>query len=283
MSLLLLFCCAAATFPPMPVGVGILPEAYLAERIGGSYIRVSVLVSAGQNYHTYEPTPKQLAGLAEASLYFQIGLAFENRLIAKLRSENPAVRVVDLLPGIALRPMEAEPDAAEEGHHSHGAMDPHVWLNPLNAKILAQNMAGEIQRADPAHAGAYAANLQALEHDLDALHARVSATLAPFKGKTFYVYHPSFGYFADAYGLRQSAVEIDGKEPTARQLATLIERAKKEGVRAILVQQQFPIKPAETIAREIGGEAITVDPLAQDYPGGIEHIAQSLCRAWRQP
>ncbi|MCX5758703.1 MAG: zinc ABC transporter substrate-binding protein, partial [Candidatus Hydrogenedentes bacterium] len=275
-----LFCCTIAMAEPLKAGVGILPQAYLAERIGGPNIEVAVLVGPGQNYHTYEPTPKQLADLAGASLYFQMGLSFEKRLVEKIVSANPNVRVVDLLEGIALRPMDAEPG---EEHPGHGAMDPHVWLNPLDAKILARNMAGALQQRDPAHAAAYASNLGALDKDLDALHARVSDLLTPFKGRTFYVYHPSFGYFADVYGLKQAAVEIEGKEPTARQLAALIDRAKKEGVRAIFVQQQFPRKCAEAVAREIGGKVIAVDPLARDYVAGVESIAQSLHDVWTQP
>ncbi len=275
-----LFCCSIGVAEPLKAGVGILPPAYLAERIGGAQIQVAVLVGPGQNFHTYEPTPKQLADLAGASLYFQMGLSFEKRLVEKIVSANPNVRVVDLLEGIALRPMDAEPC---DEHLGHGAMDPHVWLNPLDAKILARNMARALRQYDPVHAAAYGSNLDALDKDLDALHARVSALLAPFKGRTFYVYHPSFGYFADVYGLKQAAVEIEGKEPTARQLAALIDRAKAEGVRAIFVQQQFPRKSAEAVAREIGGKVVAVDPLARDYLAGVETIAQNLHDTWTQP
>ena len=100
--------------------------------------------------------------------------------------------------------------------------------------------------------------------------------LAPCKGKTFYVYHPAFGYFADAYGLKQVSVEIEGKEPTAKQLADLITRAKADGVHVIFVQQQFPRKSAEAIAQEIDGVVIPIDPLSENYVANLEDIARKL-------
>lgn len=272
-----LLVCLAAFGEPLAVGVGILPQAYLAERIGGGHLSVSVLVGPGQNYHTYEPTPKQLADLAGSSVYFEIGFAFEQRLVEKITAANAKVSIVDQREGITLRAMDEEPC---ESDHGHGTQDPHVWMNPRNMQVLGTNMARALERIDGAHATEYKANLELLNRDLEALDRQVSATLAPFRGRTFYVYHPAFGYLADAYGLKQSAVEIEGKEPTARQLAALIERAKGEGVRAILVQQQFPRKAAETVAREIGGRVIAVDPLAKDYIAGIETIAQSLRDSW---
>jgi len=267
---------------PLKAGVGILPLAYLAERIGGGRVEAPVLVGPGQNYHVYEPTPKQLADLAGASVYFEMGFPFEKRVVAKMASANPNLRAINVIEGIVLRSMDEEP--CEKHHtHDHGNLDPHVWLNPLNAQIIARNMARVFKESDPPHEAFYSANLELLEKDLDTLHARVSAILKPFKGRTFYVYHPAFGYFADVYGLKQRPVEIEGKEPTARRLAELIERAKQENVQAILVQQQFPHKFAEAVAREIGGRVISVDPLARDYIAGIESIAQCLCEAWAQP
>lgn len=271
---------ALAATDPICVGVGILPVANVIQSLGAQHVRVTVLVGPGQNYHTYEPTPKQVSEIAAASLYFQMGLSFERRLIGKIQSASPTLRVVDLLDGITLRPMDTDQD---DGHAEHETADPHVWLSPLNVKILARNAEKMLQESDPTNAAAYSANLAALERDLDALHARVATTLAPFKGRTFYVYHPSFGYFADLYGLKQKAIEVDGKEPTARQLTELIDRARAEHVHAILVQVQFPRKPAEAIAREIGGKVIAVDPLAGDYVTGIDALALSLAEAWTAP
>ena len=267
----------AAYAGPFRAFVSIAPQAYLVERVGGASVTVGVLVPPGQNYHTFEPTPKQLAGLAEAMIYFRLGLAFETRLLEKAGAANTGLRVVDMCKGIALRPM-----MEHDEHETSGALDPHVWLNPLNAKILAANVCEGLSAADPAHAAEFARNLAALEQDLDAAHERITQLLAPFKGGSFYVYHPAFGYFADAYGLKQVPVEIDGKEPTAKQLGELMTKARADRVRVILVQQQFPKKSAEAVAKEIGGAVVSVDPLAHDFLAMIEDIARKIADALKK-
>jgi zinc transport system substrate-binding protein len=272
---------ASSANPPLKTFVSIAPQAYLVERVGGPSVSVDVLVGPGQNHHTFEPTPKQLADLAGARIYFRIGLPFENRLMEKIQAANAALQIVDTRTGLMLRRMEAFDDEDHDASATGGgAVDPHVWLSPANANVIAANIAKALRELDPARAAEYDRNLGALQKDLDDLNARVSQLLAPFRGNTFYVYHPAFGYFADAYGLKQAAVEIEGKEPTARQLARLIAKARAEGVRVIFVQQQFPKKAAETIANEVGGAVIPIDPLARDYLANLEDIALKIRNAW---
>ena len=278
-SLVALFAVSALLFGPVAraqvkVFVSIAPQAYLIERIAGPLAPANVLVGPGQNHHTFEPTPKQMADLAGASLYFTIGLPFEKRLLEKIQSANPGIKCIDTREGIALRTMETADEHAEpDSDHGHGAVDPHVWLSPLNAKIIAANICRGLKEADRAHSADYDRNLAALQRELNECHARISKVLAPLRGDAFYVYHPALGYFANAYGLRQIAVEIEGKEPTAKQLAELITRAKADGVRVIFVQQQFPKRAAEAIAKEVGGAVVSIDPLAYDYVRNLEGMA----------
>ena len=96
------------------------------------------------------------------------------------------------------------------------------------------------------------------------------------EGRSFFVFHPSFGYFADDYGLEQVAVETGGSEPSARQLARLIREARDAEVRVIFVQPQFSRKSAETIASEIGGAVVPIDPLARDYIENLERMARAV-------
>ncbi len=268
---------AADACAQMNVFVSIAPQADFVERIAGPLASVNVLVGPGQNHHTFEPTPKQMAELASAKLYFTIGLPFETRLLEKIRASNPGLKCVDTCEGVALRAMETGDEHAEhDDGHGPGATDPHVWLSPLNAKIIASNVAKALKEADAAHTAEYERNLAELLKALDESHSRISGILAPFKGDAFYVYHPAFGYFADAYGLRQIAVEIEGKEPTAKQLADLIKRAKADHVRVIFVQQQFPRRAAEAVAKEVGGVVVSVDPLCHDYVRNLESISEQF-------
>ena len=112
------------------------------------------------------------------------------------------------------------------GHESHGhghshdadGLDPHTWLNPLIAKIQAATIATTLIQIDPAHRAIYEENLKKFEVDLDNINTELINSLAPIRGKSFFVFHPAFGYFADAYGLKQVAVEVEGKKPTAGSL-----------------------------------------------------------------
>jgi len=281
------------------VFVGINPVAYFVERVGGSNVEVGVLVGPGQDPHTFELTPRVVAKLAKARVLFQMGFPFEETLIKKAGSTFKNLEVVDLQQGIKLRPMTEEELEAEEAaheaehehghghghgeaeehehHHEAGEMDLHTWLDPQLAKIQAKTIADTLIRIDPSHKEKYEQNLKDFQSDLDALHEQLTGALAPVKGKGFFVFHPALGYFGEAYGLKQIPVEIGGKEPTARQLARLIELAKEDGVRIIFVEPQFPKKSAETLAKSIGGAVVFIDAHgAHDYLWTLRDIATKL-------
>ena len=266
--------------------VSILPVAYFVERVGGPNVEVSVLVGPGQDPHTFEPTPKLMTKLANARVLFKMGFPFEETLIKKVGSSFKNVEVVDLQQGIKLRAMTEEETEAEEAEHGHGKaeehgheagdMDQHTWLDPQLAKIQAKTIADTLIRIDPNHKDQYEKNLKDFQADLDAIHEQLKKALAPVKGKSFFVFHPAYGYFGDAYGLKQIAVQLGGKEPTARQLARLIELAKEDGVRVIFVQPQFSKKSAEALAKSIDGAVVPLDDLAPDYLKNLQEMAAKL-------
>jgi len=260
--------------------VTILPQAYFVERIGGKHVAVEVMVGPGQSYHSYEPAPRQMADLAGARVYFTIGVPFERTLVEKIHSTNPHLVVVDTREGIKLRPSTDHCEDELHDHPGEGNKDPHIWLDPKLVKTQAQTIATALARLDPAHALDYDANCRAFQADLDAADARAAKTLAPYKGREFFVFHPSFGYFGDAYGLKQLAVEESGKEPGGRDLAEMIERAKKAGVHTIFVQPQFATSSARTVASEIGGDLVSLDPLAKDYLANLDVMAGKIAASF---
>ena len=237
--------------------VSILPQAYFVERIGGSYVDVEVLVGPGQSPATYEPTPKQMAELSRAQVYFRIGTPFEKGFIDKTKKTYKNLHIVDTRKGVPLRYFR----------HSNGAEipDPHIWLDPKRVKIQAQTIYETLSKFDPSHKSVFENNLQAFLADLDRIDSEISHTLTAVKGGKLYVFHPAYGYFAESYGLTQVAVEIEGKQPSAKQLKGLIESAKNDKVKVIFVEPQFAGKNAETIAREIGGAVVPINPLPGDY------------------
>jgi zinc transport system substrate-binding protein len=147
-------------------------------------------------------------------------------------------------------------------------------------KTQARTVAEALIEADPDNADAYRANLAALVKRIDAAHQRVAEQLAPHAGETLFVYHPAFGYFAEAYGLHQEAVEIEGKEPSPRELQRLVGEAKSDGVRVVFVQPQFDQRSARVVADAIGGTVKPLDPLAHDVIANVETMAVTVAEAF---
>lgn len=291
---------------PLTVGVSIPPQAYFVQRVGGEYVRILTLVEPGQSPHSYEPTPRQMTALAEAGLYFSIGVEFERQTLPRLGKLFPKMAIVDTRAGVPLRKMSADAHCEHEhehdgehddhaGHqhegehheehgetqptehdHAAGEADPHIWLSPALVKIQARTICIALSSKDPAHADEYKRNLAAFEADLDKIHERLAEALKPLKGQEVFVFHPAYGYFMDEFGLRQVPVEIAGKEPTARQLAQLIDRAKAVGVHAVFVQPQFSKKTAQAVAEAIEGAVVAMDPLAADYLDNLERMAEAV-------
>lgn len=283
------------------VFVSILPEKYFVERIGGDNVIARVLVGPGQSPATYEPTPRQMAELSQSRVFFRIGVPFEDSLMPKIQSTFKDLTVVDTRKGIALRKMESdvehhgheadeahghaekggdEADKHEDREHGHdhiaGAPDPHIWLDPIRVKTVARNICDALVRVDPSRAAVYRKNLKAFRDDLDRVNAQIARALAPIKGKELFVFHPAYGYFADRYGLKQVAVEIGGKEPSAKQLSSLIDKARHDHVKVIFVQPQFDMKYAKTIANATGAAVVSLDPLAADYIKNLQDMATKV-------
>jgi zinc transport system substrate-binding protein len=267
--------------PALGVFVSILPLAYFVERIGAERVQVETLVKPGQEPHTFEPTPQQMVRLAEAQLFFRIGVEYENSLLPRIESTMKGLAVVDCRTGIKLRHLETragdeDNDGEHEEHGEHGGTDPHIWLSLRNAIRIAGTIRETLVHLDPAGKDLYDRGHDDLVDDLKALDQRISETLAPVRGRPFFVFHPAFGYFAADYGLEQIAVETGGTQPSARQLARLIEEAQEAGVRVIFVQPQFSQKSAEIVATEIGGAVVPIDPLAGDYIENLERMAGAV-------
>lgn len=263
---------AGAIEARMPVFVSILPQADFAREIGGDLVDVNVLVGPGHSPAIYEPTPRQMAALATAQVFFCAGVPFERGLVPKIAA-SPT--------GPTLAGPRPTTGTAAHGHdHSHvGDLDPHTWLDPIQAMALADTICAHFSLLLPEHAAELATRRDQLKERLKALDADIRQILAPFTGAEFFVFHPAYGHFARRYDLVQVAVESGGGEPGARQLATVIDQAKAAGAQVIVVQPQFSRRSAQTIADAVGAEILVLDPLAKDYEANLRHIAAELASA----
>ncbi|WP_243361860.1 metal ABC transporter solute-binding protein, Zn/Mn family [Fundidesulfovibrio terrae] len=276
---------APALAAPLPVMVSVAPQKYLVERLAGPLAEVSVMVQPGADAHSFEPKPSQMVQAAKARLYLAQGVEFEQTWLPKLAKTNSGLTVADTLAGIELMPMDEhhEDHDGKPHEHSEKEMDVHTWTSPSLAKVQAVNIARALTQADPANAGAYAANLAALQAEIDALDARIRKILEGVPaGSEFIVFHPAWAYFARDYGLKEQAIESGGKEPGPRKLKELVEHAKASKARVVFVQPQFSRKSAQTVAEAIGAKLVEADDLAPDWSANLLAVANSLADALRK-
>lgn len=291
--LLLLLCyCSCADLvlaeQKLSITVSIQPQKYFVDRIGNDLVEVTVMVPVGASPHSYEPKPQQMVALAKSSIYFAVGVRFEDAWLDKLSAANSDMLVVHTEAGIERRFMASHTHFDEAGEeapklHSaspgsdHGGVDPHIWLSPPLAMLQARNILAGLLQVDPQHRHVYEANYRDFITELVDLDNKIREIFWQ-KGKElkFMVVHPAWGYFADAYGLGQVPVEIEGKEPKARDLQQLIELARQSGIRVLFVQPQFSTKSAQTIADAIGGRIVFADPLALDWRKNLLQVAQEI-------
>lgn len=290
-----------ATSEALTVTVSIVPQQYFVERIGGDRVTVNVMVEPGSSPATYEPKPEQLKALDQAAAYFSIGVPFETVWLDRIAEANPDMVMVDTIADIERMPMASHHhhDEDEEGHadddHSEGEAegdhedddhsedeaglpDPHVWVSPALVKVQAQVIYEALAALDPESEAAYRANLDAFIADIEALEGDIQATLAALESSKFIVFHPAWGYFAHDFGLEQVPIEVGGQEPSAQELAALIEEAQEENIRVIFAQPEFSTSDAETIAREIGGEVLLISPLAPDWLANMRQVAETFAK-----
>ena len=263
------------------VFVSIAPQKYFLQQIGRQRVEVQVMVQPGASPATYEPKPRQMAAISRTRIYFAIGVPFEKAWLKKIAVANPDMQVVHTDHGIQKIPMAA--NRIESGRHGekdhqdqHGEFDPHIWLSPPLVMIQARTILNALAEIDPDHRALYETNTNVFLSELEALDADLKDTFADKQGFEFLVFHPSWGYFARSYGLKQLPIEIEGKDPKPAQLKALIEHAKKKHINVIFVQPQFSSKSAELVAKEIGGRMIIADPLASDWPANLREVARKL-------
>ncbi len=264
----------------LQVATSIEPLAFFIQRIGGEHVSVTVMVPPGGDPHSYEPTPRQMAGLSSAALFVKAGsgVEFELDWMPRLLDLNKAMAVCDASSGVRLLQMSPESEHEEHGRdgHHHGRYDPHFWLSPANARLIAANVARSLAAVDPANRTMYEHNLALLDRDLQALDGELRRTFSGMAGRRFIVFHPAWGYFAHDYGLEQVAIEQEGKTVTPVQMERVIRIARASGIRTVFVSPQFSTAQADAVAQDIGGSSARLDPLSRDYLNNLRQAAAAI-------
>ena len=243
------------------VAASIMPQKEFIEGVGGDKVKVIVMVPPGADPHTYEPQPSQLKELSKAKIYFQMGsgIEFEKTWMERLKELNPNMKIINCSEGIELM-----------------KEDPHVWTSPRNAIIIVENICKALEEEDPNNKEYYNENMEKYVSRLEKLDGEFNQTLTEKQNRKILVYHPAWAYLCRDYKLEQITIEKEGKEPSPQTLAKIIQEAKKDNIKIIIVSPQSNKQSAQAIADEIDAKIVTIDPLAENYIENMEKMLQIL-------
>jgi zinc transport system substrate-binding protein len=272
-------------------------------------VEVHNLLPPGGSPHTFEPSAEDAAAIENADLMFVVGLSLDNWLerLAKASGEQFARKIIVLSGGIETIPLKEESLSEGEEHHDedahshehshnheheheHGSIDPHIWMDPVNVKKMAENARDALIAAKPDKKEYFTANCEAYKAKLDELDKKYQETLSKFEKKNFITFHSFLGYTAKKYGMNQVAVlAVDpGKEPDPQHIIRSIEILRKNNVKVVFAEPQFSKKASESIANEIGGKVVSVDPMGSlndperdSYQKNMEQNLKSLSEAFQ--
>lgn len=234
--------------------VSIEPLKYVVGRIVGNDFTIGVLVPTNSSPETYEPTPRQRIAIDNAKMVFATGLmAFEQRVVEKMARPE---QISNLSNDIEL--IAGECSHCNQGH-AHG-VDPHIWTSPEELRIMARNAYNAIMQHYP-DSVKYTAAYQLLDAELEQLSTWCRDKIESSVTQAFVIYHPALTYYARSYNIEQIAIENEGKEPSAKRMAEIIELSRKKGVDCLLYQVEFPRSMVEVIANDMNIEPIEINPL----------------------
>jgi zinc transport system substrate-binding protein len=254
------------------ITVSIAPFKYFVKAIGGDDFNVNIMVPSGANPHIYEPFPKQIFKLRQSVGYVSNGyLGFEITWLDRFYDTNRTMKKLSLSKNI--EPLGSM--SHHDGEYVEGA-DPHYWVSPKSALIMASSMRDFICELNPDNKIKYEANYQDLLSRIQVLDKRASELFSVVQSRSFMIFHPNLGYLARDYRLEEISVEYEGKEPPPSKLKELIDRARTDRIKTIFVQREYDSKNARAIAHEIGAKLKIIDPLSEDWMASTTGIINDL-------
>ena len=255
--------------------VSIAPYRTFVKAIVGDSMDVMMIVPPGSSSHTFEPTPKQMIAASHANLWFSIGESFEDKFNKAISNYNKSMEIVDLRQGVEM--IKIDPSTS----HYHCSCqknfeDIHFWLSPKEVATQVKTVASTLIKKYPENAEFYKKNLIDFLKKIDNLDIEIKTLLKDSSGKILFVSHPAYAYFARDYGLVQLSVEVEGKDPTSRQLTDLIKKIKDANVKLVFIQPQYSNKGAYLIAKQLNASIVSIDPYSEDFFGNMLTIAKNI-------
>ncbi len=250
------------------VTVTIEPFRYFVNQIAGNKVNVNVMVPAGSNPETYEPTARQMVELSKSILYFKVGrIGFEETWMKKLIQNAPDMKVIDTSVGI--RPAKTE----------GGIIDPHTWMSISSVRIITKNIYETLCKQQPKDSNEFKSNYALFIKRLNSLEKQIALLMTKSNHshvKSFIIYHPALTYFARDYGITQLPIEEEGREPSIAQIQALIDKAKREVITTVFIQKEFANRNTQTFLNATHTHPIEINPLRYDWDTEMIHIAKNL-------
>lgn len=252
----------------------------VVRQVGGDAVNLTVLLPVGADPHGFDPAPADAAAVADADVVFVNGLGLEEFLEPLLANASDSARLVVVSDGIQTTGLSHDHDHGDEADHDHAdetdndhadevgsgddGDDPHVWTNPINVTIWAQNIARALSEVDPEHGEAYTSNALDYAAELAELDAWVQDQIEgiPAQDRLLVTDHAVFRYFAERYGMEQVGTILPGfsslAEPSAQEVAQLEDIIRDLGVKAVFVGNTANSALAERIADDTGVQFVTL-------------------------
>lgn len=257
------------------VSVSILPQKYLVEKIAGDYLQVNVMIPPGMSPETCDLSTEQLKKLYDSDICFTIGhLPFELTHLAPVVKQRKDIRIINHSEGIKL--LSGSCGHQHHNGHEHSGVDPHIWSSPRYVAQMAQQIFKALSEQYPTQKEKFEEGYKTLSKEIETVKEKADSALNEKRGSMFLIYHPALTYLADDYGLQQVAIENEGKEPNPAHLKHIIDLAKEKNIHIIFIQSQFDKNNALSVAKEIGGEVIPIDPLAENWTEEINKLIKVL-------
>lgn len=252
------------------ITVSIVPQQFFVHQIADTLFDVNVIVPTGSSPATYEPTPKQMMSLSKSDIYFRIGhIGFEKAWIDKIKSVNKKLKIIDTSEGIKLI---FDDNHSHNHNDNHKGANPHIWLSPPLVKQQAKTIANKIIKYYPQYLPLIQANLKVFLHKIDSVDKKINDNLENIEERSFIVFHPVWSYFAQRYKLHQVAIENNGKEASIKRMIEIVDFAKNNNIKNILVQKEFDTNQAQSIANEIKGNVLIMNPLGYNWFATMSQI-----------
>jgi len=296
------------------ITVTIPPLAWFVEAIAGDDFTINVMLPPGADHHIWEPLPAQINSLSGSEAFIMNGqLEFENAWMERFRQVNSKMEILDLSRSIELigaeghhedegdtdhegkhegdtgedpeGQREAETGDGHEGHnhdgidhevHNHAGADPHFWMSPAAAAVMAEDIRDFLTGINPASAGKYEQNYSLLADTIEAIDEMVRSAVTTMNTGTVMIYHPALAYMARDYGFEQLSFEDEGKSPSPARMKELIDIAREEKIRSIFIQAEYDLRNAESLSRETGAELVVINPMNRNWPEAVMEVIKAI-------